>query len=327
MKLLTVSIAAYKADAYIEKALDSIVLSKYIDEIQVVVVNDGSKDKTVDIVNGYIAKYPTSVDLIDKENGGYGSTINASLKIARGRYYKLLDADDWFNTAELDKLIESLKNTTADVVICDYYRYYVADERIETVKTQNIEYGVVHDIKDLCSFELNQAFTVKTEIIQNQIYITEKCLYTDVEFCAKSIINSADFIYYPYCVYYYRIGREGQSVSSEGRMKHAAEHEYVVRELYDIAFDKLQNEECKKIILRLFGDHINYYAVYTKPTRNNVKSFIDFCKYIDSNVPEAVNYFNGRAKRCYKHPKLFYIPTCVFVRCGHYVKKLLKRKK
>lgn len=323
MKLLTISIAAYNAEAYIAKALDSILGSKYIDKIQVVVVNDGSKDKTVDIVKAYSDK---SVDLIDKENGGYGSTINASLKIAKGRYYKLLDADDWFNTSELDQLMETLENVNTDIVISDYCRYYEQDGHTENVKSLNCAYHDVFEIKDLQSFNLNPAFTIKTALIQEKIQITEKCLYTDVEFCVKSIINSNNFVYYPYCVYCYRIGREGQSVSSESRMKHIAEHEYIVKELYEIAFDKLQNKGCKDSVLRLFGDHIKYYSFYAKPNKDSINKFIDFCKYISVNIPEAVNHFDRWSEVCYRHPKMFYIPTCIFIRCGHYVKKAFRKK-
>lgn len=326
MKLLTISIAAYKAEAYIVKALDSIIASKYIDKLQVIVVNDGSKDKTVNIVEEYVVRYPTIIDLIDKENGGYGSTINASLQIAKGRYYKLLDADDWFTTSELDKLVEALESTNADIVVSDYCRYYERNGLTENIKTLKVEYDHIYDIKELNTFNINPALTVKTQIIQGQIKITEKCLYTDVEFCVKAIIKSNNFAYYPYCIYCYRIGREGQSVSSEGRMKHIAEHEYIVKELYETAFDKIQNEESKNSIYRLFSDHIKYYAFYAKPNKDNLKRFISFCKYLKNNAPEAVNYLNKWSKKCYKHPKIYYLPTCIFIRCGHKVKKLFRKK-
>ena len=327
MKLLTISIAAYKAEAYITKALQSIITSKYIDKLQVIVVNDGSNDKTVSIVKEYMAQYPTVVDLIDKENGGYGSTINASLQIAKGRYYKLLDADDWFSTSELDKLVEALESTNADIVVSDYCRYYENGGHSEYIKTLNIEYDYrLLDIKALNTFNINPAFTVKTSIIQGLVEITEKCLYTDVEFCVKSIIKSKNFIYIPYCVYSYRIGRAGQSVSSESRMKHIAEHEYIIKELYETAFDKIQNEESKNSIYRLFSDHIKYYAFYAKPNKDNLKRFISFCKYLKNNAPEAVNYLNKWSKKCYKHPKIYYLPTCIFIRCGHKVKKLFRKK-
>lgn len=327
MKLLTISIAAYNAEAYIVKALDSIVKSEYIDKLQVVVVNDGSKDKTVRVVEEYVKQYPTIVDLIDKENGGYGSTINAALQIAKGRYYKLLDADDWFNTSELDRMVEVLESTDADIVVSNYCRYFEKGGITENIKSLNIEYSNYPlDVKVLSTFNINPAFTVKTQVIQGQIKITEKCLYTDVEFCVKAILKSKNFVYLPYSVYCYRIGREGQSVSSEGRMKHIAEHEFIVKELYEIAFDKMQNEECKKSIYRLFSDHIRYYAFYAKPNKNSLNIFISYCKYLKNNAPEAVNYFNGWDRKCYRHPKIYYLPTCIFVRCGHKVKKIFRKK-
>jgi len=121
-KLLTVSIAAYNVAPYLRQALDSLVVPGVMDKLEVIVVNDGSKDETSEIAHEYESRHPATFRVIDKENGGYGSTVNISMREARGRYFKLLDGDDWFDKDGLRELIETLGKTDADVVITPMLR-------------------------------------------------------------------------------------------------------------------------------------------------------------------------------------------------------------
>ena len=119
-KLLSISIATYNSALVINECLDSIVKSKYIDLIEVLVIDDGSKDNTRDIVQTYVKKYPKSVFLVKKDNGGYGSTVNTSIQIATGKYFKTVEGDDWVNTKGLDRLIEKLDKLDVDIIVNNY---------------------------------------------------------------------------------------------------------------------------------------------------------------------------------------------------------------
>ena len=121
-KIITISIAAYNVEKFLDETLSSLSCPELMDSIEVIIVNDGSKDSTVDIAKKYVNKYPDSFILVDKKNGGYGSTINASLDIARGKYYRLLDGDDWFDRNEFMKYVEALKNIDTDIVITDFVK-------------------------------------------------------------------------------------------------------------------------------------------------------------------------------------------------------------
>ena len=98
-KLLTISIAAYNVEKFIKKTLDSLIVDS--DELEVLIVNDGSKDETLKIAKEYEIKYPNIFRAIDKENGGYGSTINTGIIEATGKFFKQLDGDDWFETESI----------------------------------------------------------------------------------------------------------------------------------------------------------------------------------------------------------------------------------
>ena len=105
MKLLTIVVPIYNTEKYLERCVESITPKDVLEDVEILLVNDGSKDNSLQIMKKYAAKYPDTVKVIDKENGGHGSTINAGLKVATGRYFKVLDSDDWFDTANFIKFV------------------------------------------------------------------------------------------------------------------------------------------------------------------------------------------------------------------------------
>lgn len=121
-KVLTISVASYNTEKYIRKTMDSFIVPEIMDKMEVLIINDGSSDNTLEIAREYENKYPDTFRAIDKQNGGYGSTINKAIEIARGRYIKTIDGDDWVDKEGLISLIRFLEHTTADVVITNFAR-------------------------------------------------------------------------------------------------------------------------------------------------------------------------------------------------------------
>ena len=97
-KILTVVIPSYNVEQFLEKTVQSFLADEVIQDIEILIVNDGSKDRTKEIGQQFEEKYPQSIKLVDKENGGHGSTINKGLSIAAGKYFKVVDGDDWVDT-------------------------------------------------------------------------------------------------------------------------------------------------------------------------------------------------------------------------------------
>lgn len=103
MKLLTITIPCYNSAAYMRNCIESLLPGG--DEVEIIIVNDGSKDETKEIADEYAAKYPSIVKAIHKENGGHGSAVNAGIEHATGLYFKVVDSDDWVkNSAYLEIL-------------------------------------------------------------------------------------------------------------------------------------------------------------------------------------------------------------------------------
>ena len=130
-KVLSIIIPSYNMKDYIAKCVESLICEVLID-LDVIIVNDGSRDETLQIAQSFAQRYPDSISVINKENGNYGSCINAALKVAKGKYVKVLDADDSFNTSQLPDFVTFLKNVGTSVVISDYV---IVNEQGETTET------------------------------------------------------------------------------------------------------------------------------------------------------------------------------------------------
>lgn len=221
-KTLTISVAAYNVEKYIETTLLSLTRCAYIDEIEVLVIDDGGKDGTVEIARRYACLYPDSIKVIHKENGGYGSTVNYSMKNASGKYLKLLDGDDWYETASLDLLIPKLRELNSDVVVTDYKRCF--PDKTETVSySKYFQSDSEVKLSKQAHMPLMHmwALMFKTEIIREANFaLPEKVFYSDVMFATLPFAKAATLSYFNLPVYNYRCGRDEQSVSKSSRIKH-----------------------------------------------------------------------------------------------------------
>lgn len=224
MKTLTISIAAYNVADYIRQTLDSLIDERIINDLEVFVIDDGGTDKTLEIAKEYAKKYPKSIFPIHKENGGYGTTVNYSVAHATGKYYKLLDGDDWYDTDRLIELINVLKKTDADIVMSPWKTVMNGLEKIhaeDDVKRR----GTIH----LCDVGRTKQIsaknlTVKTTVVkQAGIDLPSKSLYTDVIFTMRVLAVARSAFFCDVCVYCYRLGRGGQSVDAASRAKHYKE--------------------------------------------------------------------------------------------------------
>ena len=115
-KLLTVIVPVYKVEQYINKCLDSLIVSPHwMEKLEVIIVNDGTPDNSAEMSREYVKRFPETFRQIDKENGGHGSAWNVGLKEATGKYLRFLDSDDWLEN--LDRLMSILMETDADLVL------------------------------------------------------------------------------------------------------------------------------------------------------------------------------------------------------------------
>ena len=226
---MTIVIPVFKTEAYLEKCLSSLLVAGWQDRLDVVVVIDGSPDRSAEIARRYEAQYPGTFRVVEKENGGHGSCWNVGLRMAEGRYVRFLDSDDWFDTPAFATFLAHLATAEADVVFTNYAREYVFEGRTEPCYAGGVEYGRVYDAKTfdyatqpvtLCSLF---AGTYSTAMLRAEgVRFTEKAYYDDTILQAYGFMSARSFVFLEPLVYRYFIGRPGQTMSVEARMKHLA---------------------------------------------------------------------------------------------------------
>lgn len=137
-KVLSVVIPAYNMEKYIKQTLDSLVCDEYMDKLEVLVIDDGSKDDTAAIAKTYEDRYPGTFRVISKENGGHGSALNKGIELATGKYYRPLDADDWVDTSALKAVIAEMEAHDADMVLTNFRKVYEKTQKTENVRISNV---------------------------------------------------------------------------------------------------------------------------------------------------------------------------------------------
>ncbi len=253
-KILSVSIAAYNAAYCVSKCIDSFIKSKYIDDIELLVVDDGSTDNIKEVMAPYLENYANSIRLISKKNGGHGSTINTSIVNCTGKYYKIVDADDWVETDNLDKLIEYLKISDVDLVLNPYYKVNPQNEKkLNVALSTNMDFHSkrMEDIsKDV--FLAMHSMTIKSDVVKKVgPIIDENCFYVDTEYVVFSIeyINTVSSFSYP--IYDYLVGTSNQSMNKANLEKRRNQQLRVVERLIEF-FNRTENtvSEEKRYLLK-----------------------------------------------------------------------------
>ena len=296
-KVLSVVIPTYNMEKYLSNCLDSFIYDEKMTDVEVIVVNDGSKDGSLAIAKEYEAKYPNIFKVVDKENGGHGSTINAGLKVASGKYFKVVDSDDWVNTEHFRVLVEELKACDCDAVCANFNRKYELENRTEindSCKGFSGKYNI-DEIHNDNLFTMH-SMTYKTENIKD-IFILEHCFYVDVLFNLYCHSRSKTVYFIPDMdVYQYRLGRAGQSVSMEGMYKHKDEHTKVVKTAieYIYADGKQPSEDVLNYVNGVAGMEYNLYLGNYKAHKEIFPEVIEFDNWL-KNYPEIYGRSNKRA--------------------------------
>ena len=217
MKTLSIIIPTYNMSAYIEQALNSLLIDR-IHELDILVINDGSKDDSSEKAKKIAAQYPDSIRVIDKKNGNYGSCINQGLREAKGKYVKIFDADDSFNTDELSIYVDLLKKQNCDIVINDY-----CEVDNTNVIRQSYHFNEIPKNKELLLNNLIHRFPAeriamhavafKRDLLYKiQYRQTEGISYTDDEWIFSPFGFSETIFNTGLMVYRYLVGREGQTI-------------------------------------------------------------------------------------------------------------------
>lgn len=212
-KILTVIVPSYNMEKYLSRCLESLVVEPCLMErLEVIVVNDGSKDRTSEVAHQFASTYPQTFKVLDKSNGHYGSCVNAGLRLASGRFVRVLDADDYVNVETWGAYLVWLDSVNADLVLNDYARVddkgnVVSCCRLKTPTDIRTNINSVPDSVDLHSI------TYRMTVFEGLGYIqSEGISYTDTEWRIIPMMNVATVQRSNLVVVNYFVGRPGQSM-------------------------------------------------------------------------------------------------------------------
>lgn len=265
MKYISFAIPCYNSEAYMEHAIQSIL--KGGEDVEIIIVNDGSKDSTAEIAKRYEQEYPTIVKAVDKENGGHGDAVNTGLARATGVYFKVVDSDDWVDEDALKKILEAVKGfvqaeAAVDMIISNYVYEKVGMEYKKVIRYSNVlpEKQIFH-WDDIGHFHLDQYI-----LMHSVIYRTEMLKLCQLKLPKHTFYVDNIYVYYPLphvrTLYYmdvdfyrYFIGREDQSVNEKVMISRIDQQIFVTRSMIDMY--ELRRISSKK--LRRYM--INYLAI------------------------------------------------------------------
>ncbi len=250
--LLTIAVPSYNVEKFLEASIHSLIDNELSHKLEILIINDGSKDNTAKIAKKLeeltMVDGKSIVKLVDKENGGHGSTINKGIELATGKYFKLMDGDDYFVEKDFMEFVKILEEENSDIILTNY----IADYSVDAIKEPVRHYGFMIpgvqykiDLMNGYGYGFNEwgpllsTSTYKTKILKDANFkIDEHCFYVDMEYNFIGYLNSQTVVYYPLDVYNYYLGRAGQSVSAESFRRNFKQHEKVtfrlIEEFYSI---------------------------------------------------------------------------------------------
>ena len=300
-KILTVTIPSYNTEKYIDECLPYLIDERIISDIEILIVSDGSKDNTVSVAQKWADKYPDSIRVIDKENGGHGSTINRGILEATGKYFKVVDGDDWVVTENFVKLVEFLKKSDVDLINNPYFEHDEVTEEKKLMMELKIPVNQIinHDeIIEEIKIPPMHTITYRTSILKdNDIKIDEKMFYVDVEYICYPLPFVKKSVYLDYPVYVYRTNSGTQSMAIGNMVKNRTMHLKMTKHIWNFIKNLPENtsESVKKVLIQRFSELIiAQYVINLSITQkmDRKQETEKFTKYLISeqilDVPEVL---------------------------------------
>ena len=265
MKYISFAIPCYNSAEYMEHAIQSILPAG--EDVEIIVVNDGSKDETAEIAARYEKEYPTIVKAVNKENGGHGDAVNVGLDHATGLYYKVVDSDDWVDEEALFKILDVVKSFVeqkkeVDMVISNYVYEKVGMEHKKVIHYRNVlpqneifrwdDIGRIH----LDQYILMHSVLYRTELLKLcQLRLPKHTFYVDNIYVYYPLPHVRTLYYIDVDFYRYYIGREDQSVNEKVMISRIDQQLFVTRSMIDMyQLKKIKSKKLRKYML-------NYLAI------------------------------------------------------------------
>lgn len=269
MKLLTFAIPCYNSQDYMEHCIESILPGG--DDVEILVIDDGSKDRTAEIADEYEKRYPGIVRAIHQENGGHGEAVNAGIRNATGLYFKVVDSDDWVDADAYKKILDKLRelvgsSTTLDMLLANYVYEKEGARHKKVMRQTGFPKDQIFTWNDIRHFHKGHYILMHSVIYRTKLLrecgleLPKHTFYVDNIYVYKPLPFVRTMYYMDVDFYRYFIGRDDQSVNEKVMISRIDQQIRVNKiMLDDVDLHKVTNKKCRKYML-------NYLEIITVVT-------------------------------------------------------------
>ena len=260
MKLLSVAIPCYNSEAYMSKCINSLLIGG--EEVEIIIVDDGSSDRTAEIADDYAEKYPTIVKAIHQENGGHGQAVNTGIKNATGLYFKVVDSDDWVNQDAYYEVLKTLYELTRGAETVDLLISNFVYEKQGATRKKIMQYRHCFPTNQIFGWDevrhmkkgqylLMHSMIYRTKLLHDcGMELPKHTFYVDNIFAFEPLSFVKKMYYLDVNFYRYFIGRDDQSVNEKVMIKRIDQQIRVNKLMTDIFHNcQFDNKYVKKYML------------------------------------------------------------------------------
>lgn len=293
MKLLSIAIPSYNSQDYMERCIESLLPGG--EEVEILIVDDGSKDRTAEIADAYAEKYPHIIKAIHQENGGHGEAVNAGLRNATGLYFKVVDSDDSVELDSYMKILHTLEklargSETVDLLISNYvydkqgakrkkviqYRHYLPENEVfDWKKVKRMPKG---------KYFLMHSLIYRTELLREcGLELPKHTFYVDNLFAFEPLPYVKKMYYLDVNFYKYFIGRDDQSVNEAVMIKRIDQQLRVNKLMVDVMHNaKIPNCKTRRYMLSYLDiiTTVSAIMLVRSGTEENLEKKKELMKYI-----------------------------------------------
>lgn len=278
-KLITFVIPCYNSQDYMKTCIESLLPAG--GRAEILIIDDGSMDHTAEIAGKYETRFPDICHVLSQENGGHGEGINHGLREASGKYFKVVDSDDWLDRDALARMLDALeeceKNGGVDLMVCNY----VYDHRNNASLNRTIRYTNVFPEERIFTWAKTKTFLPwqyltmhscchRTQILRDlNVKLPKHTFYEDNLFAYLPLPGVKKLYYLDMDLYHYLIGREDQSVSENTLKEHCA-HQILVSSMIFKAYhlDDIRKQD-PKLAKYMYHEIVFMLTIATAFTRLN----------------------------------------------------------
>ena len=237
-KILSIIIPTYNAAQFLDKGLSTFIMEdkEMMDKLEVLIVNDGTKDNSVEVAQKFVDRYPNTFKIINKENGGHGSAINTGVENVTGKYFKCVDADDWVYTDALERTMKILEKEDFDVLIQSFITYDISKDLWEPRDIHCDNTGHIYNLKEIVDMweQIDYGMSFHGVTYNSQFYkslgykLIEGVFYEDQEYATIPLSYAKRIRLLDDELYVYRLGDVNQSVSTQSQLSRLPHFEAVL---------------------------------------------------------------------------------------------------